>query len=197
MDHIRILFPLGDEKRIDDEFQKLFGIIDKTFGGEYHTPEDMVVYFDMCSLLADNHIRLGNILEIGTYSQEWIQAYNDFSEKMRYTEQQKLSVTEAFQRLISRIKSFLERKAKGEDGVKEEIQLANTPNIRKQGCRCLLCRKRIADKTGSHMAPQLILEKIFNINSKKGRDFEAVERLDLGNEERYEYFGSKVAPENR
>lgn len=197
IDLIRILMPMGDEKRISEEFDKLFELEKSTFGGEYRSPEDVVVMFDLYKIMAENHIRLGNMLELTVYGVQWADIFRDFMENAPFSEAEKRPVKEAYFRLHNLLRNYMSRVSRGKEEVNAEIERHNMPNVRPQGCRCMLCRKNVADKTGSHMVPEFLLEKVFNYQSRKGRGYEAVERFTLDASERYEYFGPGVSPEER
>ena len=61
---------------------------------------------------------------------------------------------------------------------------------------CALCRIREADKTGSHMVPNLLTAVTFSFDGKTKRDREIVELYHINNpEDNAIYYGSQVAPE--
>lgn len=61
---------------------------------------------------------------------------------------------------------------------------------------CALCRIREADKTGSHMVPNLLTAVTFSFDGKTKRDREIVELYHINSpEDNAIYYGSQVAPE--
>ena len=58
---------------------------------------------------------------------------------------------------------------------------------------CLLCKKRLADKKGSHIVPHFLLKRIENIEGKKDRDNELGFNIQEFHTE--SYFGRAVQPD--
>lgn len=59
--------------------------------------------------------------------------------------------------------------------------------------KCLLCKKRDADKKGSHIVPHFLLKRIDNVDGKNGRDKEL--GFVIGALDTHSYFGRAVQPE--
>lgn len=197
IDKIKLLLPKGSEAQINAAFDEMFAFDKELFGGEYHSAEDMLIFFEMLNIIADNHIRLHNTLDLGIHNLEWTKAFQDFDENAPFSDEEKRPVRLSFLRLFTKVRKYMEREAKGEDVVAEEIEVANSKNIRPENSKCLLCRKNIADKKGSHMAPHMLLSKVFSHEGKKGRDYEKVDRFNMAEGERYEYLGSAILPDDR
>lgn len=61
--------------------------------------------------------------------------------------------------------------------------------------RCSLCRNALADKTGSHLAPNFMIHGMFSFDGKGRRNREIAMRDGLNWGERMIYYGSEVSPE--
>ena len=59
-------------------------------------------------------------------------------------------------------------------------------------CKCLLCKRQTADFTGSHMVPNLLLQRFFTFGGKQKRDREAIEMNCLSDDVHSHYFGHEV-----
>lgn len=55
----------------------------------------------------------------------------------------------------------------------------------RQDDNCALCRERVADKTGSHLAPNFMIHKIFSFDGKGNRDREIATRVALNRGRKY------------
>jgi len=68
--------------------------------------------------------------------------------------------------------------------------------IPRNDCKCCLCRKRPANKTGSHMVPNFLAHPTFSFDGKGKRDREVLDNHFLnGMGIQYSYYGSQVTPE--
>lgn len=62
--------------------------------------------------------------------------------------------------------------------------------------KCALCRKRHADKTGSHLVPNFLIHAAFSFDGKGPRDREIIEHHFMNEMDRlYTYYGPQVSPE--
>lgn len=197
IEEIRLQFSVGDETAINEAFQRLFEKDSEYFGTIYQSIDDMTVLYEMLNVIADNHIRKHSTFSIGVYMMQWMEVFKEFDENSKYSEDEKRPVKESFLKLMVKIREYLRREAKGEEGLKEEQNARNSKNVRPENSVCCLCRKHVADEVGSHAVPHLLLQKVFNLDGKQGRDYETVERHTLADGERYCYLGTGILPEER
>ncbi len=59
-------------------------------------------------------------------------------------------------------------------------------------CQCALCRRRKADKTGSHMVPHFLIADVFTYDGSRSRDKVVVEADNLSIGTKEHYFGREV-----
>lgn len=64
--------------------------------------------------------------------------------------------------------------------------------IRDASCKCCLCKTNLADFTGSHMIPNVLLQRFFTFDGKPKRDRESIEVYNLSADTLEHYFGHNV-----
>lgn len=69
------------------------------------------------------------------------------------------------------------------------VKMINTSEITK---RCLLCQDNVADKTGSHIIPNFLIQSAFGLDKHNGRNREFIVSFDLVPEF---HFGHELIPE--
>lgn len=69
----------------------------------------------------------------------------------------------------------------------EKFAKSRTPE-----CKCLLCRKSFAIKTGSHMVPHLLIADVFSYDGSRQREKVVVASASLSEGRTERYFGNKV-----
>lgn len=197
MEKIKILLPLDNEEAIDKAFQEYFDEEKRLTGGLYDTPDKFKLLFDGLNLIADNHIRKGDMATLFFHMHEWREAFDNFCEHAPFSEEEKRPVKESFLRLHTKILDFAKAVSAGEEEIKEERNHQNQKNMRSPECRCMLCRKAKADETGSHMVPNCIIERLFSYDGQKGRERAVVERFTLSEGGHYTYIGRDVLEDAR
>ena len=148
MERIKILLPLDNEEAINKAFQEYFDEEKRLTGGIYDTPDKFKLLFDGLNLIADNHIRKGDMATLFFHMQEWREAFDNFCERTPFSEEEKRPVKESFLRLHTKILDFAKAVSAGEEEIEEERIHQNQKNTRSPECRCMLCRKAKADETG-------------------------------------------------
>ena len=197
MERIKILLPLDNEEAINKAFQEYFDEEKRLTGGIYDTPDKFKLLFDGLNLIADNHIRKGDMATLFFHMQEWREAFDNFCERTPFSEEEKRPVKESFLRLHTKILDFAKAVSAGEEEIEEERIHQNQKNTRSPECRCMLCRKAKADETGSHMVPNCIIERLFSYAGQKGRERAVVDRFTLSEGGHYTYIGRDVLEDAR
>ncbi len=196
IEKVEIALETGNEELIDKAFREMMSAEEERSHGEYHTYEDFVIAIREFVLFARNHARKCDMNSLaGFFINDWAPFVTDVLKNATLTEEESLNIKKEFLKLETFVRGYLSKEANGPDAEKEKIEQANRFSVRKEGQRCLLCKKAIADEVGSHMVPNCLIEKLFSFDGNKGRDREAVERFTLGKGEHIIYLGRDIAPQ--
>lgn len=148
--------------------------------------EDIYVTFYAMTTILENHIRRGDVLNVGYRMLEVAKMYRDFKEKAPFGEAQKNEISDLVLPVLLQGRTFLYNQAHPHN----EIQYARTPEH-----KCLLCRQKAATKTGSHLIPHFFIQRFFAYDGSTKRDKEMVESYSLANGDNRTFLGHEVSPD--
>ena len=131
-------------------------------------------------------------------------SYNNFYELCRPQYQE---VKDRYDRMILDSSCFLSEVQKSEIGAimtKIDNDAAVYLNDKRRNrfvhrldCKCVLCRKRIANETGSHMVPNFLARETFSYDGSKSNDREALDFSSLNSPEANSSFYGREVPGER
>lgn len=127
------------------------------------------------------HLRKGDILTIGGRFLEYIDRY-DMLRSLSMTDEQRRLLNDTFAETAVKVRVYMR-------SVAYPVKPAK---IRDASCRCRLCKHNLADFTGSHMVPNVLLQRFFTFDGKPKRDREAVEVYNISADSLEHYFGNNV-----
>lgn len=205
IERVEILMPLGDEAKIDAAFHELLDEVNRVTNMEYRTAEDFAMFFRVNRLIAENFIRTNDNLTLSVRMMEWSNVYKDMMEHLPMNDDERQSVQREYQLLLTTFKDYMQKEEELQQFAEDEydhmeaegtlpddgpIELEwpkhDDRNERPEGCRCLLCRKNMADEVGSHMVPNCLIDRLFACDGSKEREKAVVERyIGIGQYTRY------------
>ena len=148
--------------------------------------EDIYVTFYALVTILENHIRRGDVCNVGYRLMEVAKMYGDFKKKAPFAEEQKNEISDFVMPVLFQGRTFLYNQANPHN----EIQYTRTPEH-----KCLLCRKKAATKTGSHLIPHFFIQRFFAYDGSTKRDKEMVESYSLTNGDNRTFLGHEVKPD--
>lgn len=214
IERVEILMPLGDDDKIDAAFKELLDEVNRETKMEYRTPDDFVMFFRINRLIADNFIRKNDNLTLSVRIMEWSEVYHDVMEHIPMNDAEKLSVQREYQLLYTTVTDYMEQERKLQEFAENEYDRRaaegelpdgpiildrpklDTRNERKEGCRCLLCRREVANEMGSHMVPNCLIDRLFSCDGSKEREKAVVERY-IGTGEYVRYIGRDITDDKK
>ncbi len=148
------------------------------------TPEVAKIQFDVLKTILDIHIMRGDPLDISIRAG---QLWKRYKETREHFPQWADKDWEPIDDIIYR--SYL---ATNEFYYRETIGSIPPKQLRTPECRCLLCGKNKANKTGSHMVPHLLIGDVFSYDGSTDREKVVAEESSLAGGEKSRYFGHEV-----
>lgn len=149
-----------------------------------YTPELARLQFDALSAILEIHIMRGDGFDIGIRASQIARDYRELRDSLpNWSKEDWAPVEEVMKHCVTITNEFFDKNMRGEEEVVEK---------RSPECQCLLCRKRPATKTGSHMIPHFLIARTFSYDGSTSRDKVVVETADLSKGKTGRYFGHEV-----
>ncbi len=158
----------------------------EVFERDYHvtedeyTPEVAKIQYEAYEALMELHILRGDPIDIAIRQKEILKKFKEDKKHLsRWSDEDwKLIVPIVFE-TFKRTQDFF-----------KEAQRENVNTDK--SCKCALCKRNLADKTGSHMVPHFIIANVFTYDKSEEREKVVLESEDLSMGEKEHYFGHQV-----
>lgn len=148
------------------------------------TPEVARIQFDVINTVLDIHIMRGDSLDIAIRSGQLWKRYKDTKDHFpKWTDKDWAPIDEIIIQSYLATNDFFYRETVGNNPPKKD----RTPE-----CLCLLCGKKKANKSGSHMVPHLLIGDVFSYDGSSDREKVVVEEFSLAGGVKSRYFGHEV-----
>ena len=148
------------------------------------TPEVARIQFDVLKTILDIHIMRGDPLDISIRAGQLWKRYKETREHFpQWADKDWEPIDDIIYRSYLATNVFYYRETIGSIPPKQ---------LRTPECRCLLCGKNKANKTGSHMVPHLLIGDVFSYDGSTDREKVVAEESSLAGGEKSRYFGHEV-----
>lgn len=177
----------GKQELAEKTGWKLCEAFEKDYGvrslGDY-TPPVALVQYQVMATLVDLHILRGDPIDIAIRGGQLLKKLKEDREHIKgWTEDDWLPIFEVVMK---------SREATDDFYYKETLKRRPKEPERTPECKCLLCRKNNAEKTGSHMVPHLLIGRAFSYDGTAARDKAVVEEANLSGGVKSRFFGREV-----
>ena len=151
---------------------------------EDYTPELSRLQLDCLATLLDLHIMRGEPLNISVRFGQLVKKFKmDIEHFPQWTDADKKPLAEVVGRAMRHTHNFFTG----------QLTTTHKPLAVHPGqCKCFLCKKKPADKKGSHMVPHLLIAETFSYDGSKSRDKVVVDVDNLSEGNKEYYFGHEV-----
>lgn len=170
----------SDKEKMAYLFEDLDNVFKEDFGDRLDTYESVHAYFIMFRasirfLVQNNFIYLAY-----THFEEIENRFQGFINDKKYTYSEKKSIEQIFKDIPTLT----------EDDVKRKNTI-----VPRLDCRCTLCRRLPANKTGSHMVPNFLAHPTFSYDGNSSRSRETLDFFSINEpESNTSFYGSAVSP---
>lgn len=149
-----------------------------------YTPEMCRLQLDGLATLLDLHIMRGKPLDISIRFGQLVKKYKmDVEHFTQWTDADKKPLEKIISRVIRHTHDFFSG----------ELTTIHKPLATQPGdCRCFLCKKKPADKKGSHMVPHMLIAETFSYDGSKSREKVVVDVDNLSEGHKEYFFGHEV-----
>ena len=167
---------------------KLCQVFSAEFPGATHitdyTPEMARVQFDALSAILEIHIMRGDGFDIGLRASQFLRDYRRQKYLMKdWTDEDWAPIDSIVKRCVKATNDFFE----------QDVHRRESPKVKRDAqCKCLLCGKQPAIKTGSHMIPHFLVARTFSYDGSTDREKVVVEAASLSKGKTERYFGHEV-----
>lgn len=151
---------------------------------EDYTPPVALVQYQVMATLQDLHIMRGDPIDIAIRGGQLLKKLKEDREHIKgWSDDDWDPIFEVVMK---------SREATDDFYYRETLKRRPKEPVRTPECKCLLCRKNNADKTGSHMVPHLLIGKAFSYDGTESRDKAVVEEASLSGGVKSRFFGREV-----
>ena len=151
-----------------------------------YTPDMAALQFECLVVLLDLHILRGDPVDISIRYGQVLRKYKMDREHLKsWSEADWEKINKIIEHAVMAVEKFY-----GDTNRKNRD--AEMESLHKEGGKCVLCRKNVADKTGSHMVPHFLIARTFSYDGSTDRDKVIVEADSLTAGEKERYFGHQV-----
>ena len=148
-----------------------------------YTPELALLQYQCFEAVLDLHILRGDPIDISIRFTQFMNRFHEDTEHVkRWNKEDWEPIKELVFRVVNKTYQFNQKGIMGD----------YKPVVRDAECTCALCRRKKADKTGSHMVPHLLIADVFSYDGSRERDKVTVAVNSLGEGKRDRYFGHQV-----
>ncbi len=184
-EHIRTLMQTHeDDEVIDTAFQEFLDKRNDFLSKKQTEYADVYVTFYSFSTIIENHIRLNHTEDVKGGMDVLMEMIFSL-EQSPFSEQQIKSLRNVLYSALREAKIFMNSK----NSSKSQIQYA-----RHKEQKCLLCRKKDATQTWSHLIPHFLIQRFFSYDGSSKRDKEVVESFSLMDGDNKTYIGKRTSP---
>ena len=177
----------GDRELAEQAGWELTKVFDKEFICEIesdYTPEACALQLSALEALLELHIMRGEPLNISMRFGQLIAKFkSDMNHFPAWTDEERKPAAQVLLKAKRAVEAFYTSKL-----TTKHLSYSTAPGQ----CRCMLCRKNMADKTGSHMVPHFLIAKIFSYDGSTNRDKVMVQVDNLSEGYQEHYFGAQV-----
>lgn len=196
MEELRPLYQLiADTKKAVSEgnrelAEKLGWEMCNQFEGSYqvsestYTPEMCRLQLDCLATVLEIHIMRADPIDISIRYGQFLKKFRmDMEHFLDWTDEDKRPAVEIAMRMTRKVERFYTDKSR----------VTHQPKAHQPGeIKCLLCKKKPADKPGSHMVPHLLIARTFSYDGSKDREKVVVDVTNLSEGYKEKYFGHHV-----
>ncbi|MBQ6822961.1 MAG: hypothetical protein IJP39_11165 [Bacteroidales bacterium] len=151
---------------------------------EDYTPSVALVQYEVMKVLLDLHIMRGDPIDIAIRGGQLLKKFKDDRDHIKgWKEEDWTPIAEIV---------WKSREATDEYYYGETLKAGTEEPARTPECKCLLCQKKNADKTGSHIVPHMLIARTFSYDGSESRDKAVVEESGLSVGLRDRFFGREV-----
>lgn len=149
-----------------------------------YTPELCALQLEVIEAILELHILRGDPLDINVrFAQLGSKFKADMEHFPNWTDEERRPAAEVLLKAIRAVESFYTT----------NLTTKHHPYSTVSGeCVCALCRKKPANKTGSHMVPHFLIAKVFTYDGSNNRDKVMVNVDNLSEGYKEHYFGAQV-----
>lgn len=149
-----------------------------------YTPEVCSLQLAALEALLELHIMRGEPLDISVRFGQLIARFrSDMNHFPAWTDEERKPAAQVLLKAKRSVEAFYT----------SQLTTKHQPYSTAPGqCPCMLCRKKMADKTGSHMVPHFLIAKVFSYDGSTHRDKVMVQVDNLSEGNQGHYFGAQV-----
>ena len=149
-----------------------------------YSPEMCKLQLVSMATLLDLHIMRNDPIDIAILARKFLNKYMaDVRHFTNWTEEEKKPLSQIAARMVRHTQDYFD----------DLSFVPHKPIATRSGeCKCLLCKKNLADKKGSHMVPHMLITSTFSYDGSKGRDKVVVNVDNLSEGYKEYYFGHEV-----
>lgn len=162
-----------------NQFEASYQVNESTY-----TPEMCRLQLDCLATILEIHIMREDPIDIGYRYGQFLQKFRmDMDHFPDWTDEDKRPAVEIAMRMTRKVERFYT----------EKTRATHRPKAHQPGeIKCLLCKKKPADKPGSHMVPHLLIARTFSYDGSKDREKVVVDVTNLSEGYKEKYFGHHV-----
>ena len=151
---------------------------------EDYTPELCRLQLDALVTLLDLHIMRGDPLDISARFGQLLKKFKmDVEHFTQWTDAEKKPLAEVVARAIRNTQNFFTG----------QLTTTHKPLAEHPGqCKCFLCKKKPANKKGSHMVPHFLIAETFSYDGSMDREKVVVDVDNLSEGNKEYFFGHEV-----
>ena len=147
----------------------------------FKDPEAAYAQLLAMSVALEYHVRKDDFYSVFGHFLEYLEQFKSL-DKISAIEEQRQLLNDTFAATATMVRAYMRSK----------LTPVKPAKIRDISCRCCLCKKNPADFVGSHMVPNVLLQRFFTVDGKPKRDRESVEIYNLSADTLEHYFGHDV-----
>lgn len=149
-----------------------------------YTPELCALQLEVMEAILELHILRGDSFDINVrFAQLGEKFKQDMSHFPDWTNEERRPAAEVLLKAVRAVENFYTSNL-----TTKHLPYSTAPGQ----CACALCKKKPADKTGSHMVPHFLIAKVFSYDGSTNRDKVMVNVDNLAKGYKEHYFGAQV-----
>ena len=176
----------GDRDLAEQKVWELCEVFERDYqvaSAEEYTPEIALLQYQCMDVMFDLHLMRGNPMDLAIRLGNVMKKLKDDVEHCKnWSENDIKPIVDLVLGMYGKLTDFNTKGMHGE----------RTLKVRDASCLCELCKKNLADKTGSHMVPHFLIARVFSYDGSADRDKVVVEVANLANGKNDRYFGHNV-----
>lgn len=178
---------VGDCELAEREGWNLTELFEKEFPNPSetaYTPELCALQLEVMEVLLELHIMRGDPFDINVrFAQLGEKFRMDMANFPGWVDEERKPAAKILLKAIRAVEAFYTK----------QLTTKHHPYSTAPGqCVCMLCRKKPADKSGSHMVPHFLIAKVFSYDGSSHRDKVMVDVDHLSEGYKEHYFGAQV-----